>query len=198
MKFYLKKAVVGFVYLVFSAMASYGVLYIPGLAGLKVVLLILNLCLYLYVLSATAIQDGQSAYKIRMANDLNRKQIVLTGEDIPLDTQKEYKAYKGYIIGVVICLPLIVLLIIHSILMKTNPLNQDYGVAASVLYLSFYAFAGVNVKVGDLFAVVSPYWALVSIPVIILVQGFSFYLGGRKIELQQEMIRQRHKMIHGE
>ncbi len=198
MKYYLKKAIIGLVYLIFSAVTAYGVLFIPGLTWLKVILLVLNLGLYSYVLGSTAFQDGQAAYKIRMANDLNRKQIVLTGEDIPLDTQKEYKAYKGFIIGLVICIPLIVLLIIHAIVSTNNPSNQDYGTTASFIYLMAFAFAGVGVKVDSLFAVVSPYWSLLAIPVIVLVQGIMFYLGGRKIELQQEMIREKHRMIHGE
>ncbi len=193
MKFYLKKAIIGLVYLLFSAVTAYAVLLIPNLVGLKVVLLGLNLLLYCYILSATAFQDGQTSYKVRMANDLNRKQIVLTGEDIPLDTQKEYKAYKGIIIGLVVCLPLVVLLLLHTIFQ-----NQGFGRTAGFCYMSFYAFAGVNVKIDKLFSLISPYWALLAIPVIVLVQGLFFYLGGRKIELQQEMIKEKHRMLHGE
>ncbi len=198
MKFYLKKAIIGFVYLIFSAMTSYGILFIPGLAWLKIILLVLNLGLYSYILSSTAFQDGQAAYKVRMANDLNRKQIILTGEDIPIDTQKEFKPYKGFIIGLVICIPLIVLLIIHAIVSANNPSNQDFGVTASFLYLVVYAFAGVGHSVDTVFTAVSPYWSLLAIPLMVLVQGVAFYLGGRKIELQQEMIREKHRMIHGE
>ena len=198
MKFYLKKAIIGLVYLLFSAVTAYGVLFIPGLTWLKIILLILNLSLYGYILASTAFQDGQASYKVRMINDLNRQQIVLTGEDIPIDTQKEYRPYKGFIIGLVICVPLIVLLIIHLIVTSTNPLNQDFGVTASFLYLSFYAFAGAKFGVDKVFASVSPYWTLIAIPVIVLIQGLFFYLGGRKIELQQEMIKEKHKILHGE
>ena len=199
MKYYLKKSIIGLVYLIFSAITAYGVMFIPtDLSWLRILLLVLNLGLYTYVLAQTAFQDGQAAYKIRMANDLNRKQIVLTGEDIPINVKAEYKAYKGVIIGLVICLPLIVLIILHAIITATNPQNLDYGTASSFLYLTFFAFAGVGVNVEKLFTIVSPYWSLVAIPVIIAVEGLFFYLGGRKIELQQEMIREKHKMFHGE
>lgn len=198
MKFYLKKAIVGLAYLLFSAVTAYAILFIPDLVGLKIALLVLNLSLYCYVLAVTAFQDGQAAYKVRLANDLNRKQIILTGDDIPLDTQKEYKHYKGFVIGLIICIPVIVLIGIHAILMATNSSNQDFGLVASYIYMMVYAFAGLHVKVENLFNVVSPYWNLLAIPVIILVQGVFFYLGGRKIELQQEMIREKHRMIHGE
>lgn len=199
MKYYLKKAIIGLVYLIFASITGYGIMFIPAdMAWVRIVLLILNVGLYSYVLSQTAFQDGQAAYKVRMLNDLNRKQIILTGEDLPIDTKSEYKAYKGLIIGLVICFPLIVLLIIHSIMGIVNPNNLDYGVTASFIYLSFYAFAGVGVKVDYLFTTVSPYWALLAIPVIMAVEGFFFYAGGRKIELQQEMIKEKHKMLHGE
>lgn len=198
MGYYVKKAMIGFVYLIFSAITAYGIIFIPDLPWLRVILLILNVGLYSYVLGATAFQDGQAAYKVRMANDLNRKQIVLTGEDIPLDTKKEYKAYKGFIIGLIICAPLIILLTIHIIVTSSNPLNQDFGTTACFLYMMAYAFAGVNVSATKFFAVVSPYWTLLAIPLIVLVQGILYYLGGRKIELQQEMIRERQKIIHGE
>ncbi len=198
MGYYLKKAIIGFVYLIFSAVTAYAILFIPDLAWLKIVLLILNLGLYSYVLASTAFQDGQSAYKVRMTNDLNRRQIIITGEDLPLDTKKEYKSYKGFIIGAVICIPLVVLLVIHAIVVKSNPTNKDFGITAGFMYLIVYAFAGVGVKVDNFFAVVSPYWALFAIPVIVLVQGVFYYLGGRKIELQQQMIKEKHKMLHGE
>ena len=196
--YYVKKAMIGFVYLIFSAVVAYGILFIPGLPWLKIILLILNLGLYSYVLAQTAFQDGQTAYKVRLTNDLNRKQIVLTGEDIPIDTKKEFKTYKGFMIGFVICVPLIILLVIHAIVTSSNPSNQSFAETASFIYLMFYAFAGVNVKVENVFAMVSPYWALLAVPVIVFIQGFFFYLGGRKIELQQEMIKEKHKMIHGE
>ena len=198
MKFYLKKAIIGLAYLLFSAVTAYAILFIPDLVGLKIALLVLNLSLYCYVLAVTAFQDGQTAYKVRLANDLNRKQIILTGDDIPLDKQNEYKHYKGFVIGLIICIPVIVLIGIHAILMATNSSNQDFGLVASYIYMMVYAFAGLHVKVENLFNVVSPYWNLLAIPVIILVQGVFFYLGGRKIELQQEMIREKHRMIHGE
>ena len=197
--YYIKKAIIGLVYLLFSAVTAYGIMFIPAdFAWAKVVLLVLNLILYSYVLSATAFQDGQAAYKVRMTNDLNRKQIVLTGEDIPLDTKKEFRAYKGFIVGFVICVPLIILLIVHAVTTINTPKNQDFGITSSFIYLAFYAFAGVGVKVDYLFATVSPYWSLIAIPIIVAVQGVFYYLGGRKIELQQQMIKEKHKMLHGE
>ena len=198
MKYYLKKAMIGFVYLIFSAITAYGILFIPDLSWLKIVLLVLNIGLYSYVLGATAFQDGQAAYKVRMANDLNRKQIVLTGEDIPLDTKNEYKPYKGFIIGLIICAPLIILLIIHAIVTSSTPSNVDFGNTACFIYMMAYAFAGVGVSIDKVFILVPPYWALLSVPLIVLIQGTLYSLGARKIELQQEMIKERHKMIHGE
>ena len=193
--YYLKKALIGLVYLVFAGLMAYAILFIPNLEWLKIILLALNLGLYCYVLGATSYQDGQAAYKVRLANDLKRKQIILTGEDIPIDRKREYKAYKGVIIGAIICVPLVVLLILNLILTNTN---YDLGATASFLYLFVYAFAGVGVQVDNLFTVVSPYWALLAIPIIVAVDGLFFYLGGRKIELQQEMIKEKHRMLHGE
>ena len=42
------------------------------------------------------------------------------------------------------------------------------------------------------------YWSLIAIPVIVLTIGIAYYLGGKKIELQQQKIKEKQRLLSGE
>lgn len=196
-KYYVKNAVLPFVYLFFMAITAFGILAIQNnnLAWLKYVLLVLNLGLYLFIIAAYAYKLGQDALKTRNANDLERKQMILTGELRPLKLNEEYKPHKGFMIGFTACVPLIVLMLVHTIMIICGGGN-GFGVAASIVYLAFYAFFRVSGTGSP-----SPatfYLTLVALPVIILTLGLAYYLGARKIKAQYDRIRENQKRIYGE
>jgi hypothetical protein len=93
--YYIKQAMIPAVYLIFMAMTAMGIAMITdaNLVWLKAVLAVLNLALYGFIVAATSYKDGQTALKVRIANDLERMQIVKTGEDRPLKLREEYKAW---------------------------------------------------------------------------------------------------------
>lgn len=199
MSYCIKKALFLIVYLLFSAIIASGVLSIEGLAFLKIILLLANLILFLYISCGITYQDGQKAFKVRISNDKERERIVLTGEDCKLDLKGEYHISKGFIIGALSCLPLVVLLVIYAIMGSNNPDAQGMGQIAGAIYLLVYGFFNIdayNVQTVVMYA--SYYWALLAIPVIVLSQGIAYYLGARKIECQQEKIKETHNRIYGE
>ncbi len=196
-KYYVKNAVLPFVYLFFMAITAFGILAIQNanLIWLQYVLLVLNLGLYLFIVAAYAYKLGQDALKTRNANDLERKQMVLTGELRPLKLNEEYKPHKGFMIGFTACVPLIVLMLVHTIMIICGAGN-GFGVAASIVYLAFYAFFRVGGAESP-----SPatfYFTLVALPAIMLTCGIAYYLGARKIKMQYDKIQENQRRIYGE
>ncbi len=194
MKYYLKNAILPFIYLFFMAITAFGILMIKDLVWLKVILCILNLSLYCVIVFVYAFKLGQDGIKVRTANDLERRNIVLTGEARPLKLSEEYKPYKGFIIGLMTCAPLLLLLVAHTIMFLCGGGNI-FGVISSFIYLMVYAFF----RLGE--TPVTPYvfyWTLFAVLIITVVVGVAYILGARKIELQQEKIKENQRRIYGE
>jgi hypothetical protein len=110
--------------------------------------------------------------------------------------QAEYKSYKGFLIGLVVSIPLIALIIVHSILIpSSNGVTTFAGKIAHVLYSMVFNFF----RMGDApLTVYTTYWTLVYVPVVMLSIGVSYILGAKSIENQQEQIKHIHKQIYGE
>lgn len=195
MKYYLKNAVIPFVYLFFMMISALGILMIGDhLMWLKIVLAILNLALYEVIVCAFVFKQGEDAVKVRNANDLERKQIVLTGEPRPLKLAEEYKPFKGFIVGLVTCAPLLILMIVHTVIILCGGGNGA-GVVGSIIYLVVYVFfklGGMATTAGTVYA------ALAAVPVIMLSTGISYILGGKKIELQYKRIEESKRSIYGD
>ena len=74
MWYYVKQALLPFIYLFFNAITAFGIICIQGadLTWLRILLLILNIGLYCVIVCAASYKDGQEALKVRIANDLER------------------------------------------------------------------------------------------------------------------------------
>ena len=201
MKFYIKQGLFPFIYMLFMAMIAFGILAISGLLWLKILLAVLNVGLYAVVVAAAAYKDGQDAIKVQIANDLERREIIRTGEDRPLKIHEEYKPWKGFMFGFVACVPLLVLLILHTIVYLATGSYMGLGAIAGIIYLMFFLFfrldAG-SAAEGAGIAWYTYYGALVALPVVMLITGIAYILGAKKIQRQQEMIREKQRRIYGE
>ena len=205
MKYYLKQGVFPFVYLLFMAMIAFGILAISGLIWLKVLLAVLNVGLYAVIVSAVFYKEGQDAMKTLYANDLERREIVKTGENRPLKLHEEYKAWKGFMFGFIACVPLIVLLALHTIVYFATGSYMGLGAIAGIIYLMFFVFFRLNSTVsgteGEAVSSISwytYYGALIALPVIMLITGISYILGAKKIKRQYEMIAEKQRSIYGD
>ena len=198
MWYYIKQAVLPFVYLFFNAITAFGIVCIQGadLTWLRILLLILNIGLYCVIVCAASYKDGQEALKVRIANDLERVQIVRTGESLPLKLKEEYKPWKGFLFGLISCAPLIILLLVHTIVVAAGGGIGVGGIAGFIYMMIFgFAFAGGTGAVGT-FAPSTYYLSLIAVPVIMLATGIPYILGGKKIELQQQRIKEKQKSIY--
>lgn len=197
MKYLLKQTIIPIVYLIFMSIIAFGILCLGNnLTWLKIILSILNLALYGFIVGVVAKKEGEDALKVRIANDVERLQIIRTGEDRPLKLKEEYKAWKGFVVGLIVCAPLIILLIFHVILTSINPDLVGAGVIANFIYLSFGAF----IRIDNTISLMDwhYYFNLIAVLILPLITGIPYILGARKIKLQQEMILQKQRQIYGD
>lgn len=201
MKYYFKQSVFPFIYLIFMALIAFGIQTISGLLWLKIILAILNLSLYAVVVCSVFYKEGQEAVKVQMANDLERREIIRTGEDRPLKLREEYKTFKGFLFGLFACLPLILLLIAHTIVHLAGGTYTGLGAIACLIYNMFFIFFNFGVNASGEATVLSwsaYYVTLVAIPALMLMTGIAYILGAKKIMRQQEMIKEKQRQIYGE
>lgn len=196
MKYYIKNGVLPFIYQLFMAMIAFGILAIDGLIWLKAMLAVLNAGLYLFIVGAVAYKEGQDAFKVQTANDLERREIIRTGEDRPLKLHEEYKPWKGFAFGFTACVPLLILLALHVVVYFATGSYMGLGAIAGVIYLMYFIFFRFD---GN--AVL--YWhtylgTLIALPVLMLTMGIAYILGAKKISRQQQMIREKQRQIYGD
>ena len=202
MKTYLKQAFVPFVYLFLTAVIAFAILSIgDGLVWLKALLCACNIALYITVVGGISYKEGQTALKVRIANDTERRHIIRTGEDRPLRIAEEYKWWKGFLMGAIACAPMLILMLVHTVLILINPALNGAGVIACTFYMAFFAFMILGNGNSTSLKPLEPtkfYFNLISLPIVMLICGIGYMLGARKIQRQQDAIKQRHREIHGE
>lgn len=195
--FYLKQAFLPFMYTLFAAMIAFGILCIQGLGWLKLILLILNIALFAFIVCVNFFKEGEKALKVRIANDVEREWIVKTGEARTLNVTGEYKPWKGLVISCVTCLPLIVLMIIHTILICFVGADKVIaGGIASFIYMAFFGLFWTDTAVT--IAATAYFATLVYVPIVFACVEIPYVLGSRKVELQQQMIKEKHRSIYGD
>ena len=197
MKYYLKESIFPFVYVIFMSLIALSIEIIEGLLWLKILLAILNVGFYGVVVAGIAFKDGQDAMRVRYANDLERKEIIRTGEDRPLKINEEYKSWKGFAFGFISCVPLLVLLLLHTVLYLATG-SVRLGAIASLLYLTFFIFFNPNLIDSVTVSWYAYYGTLIALPIIMALTGISYILGAKKTERQQEMIKEKQRRIYGE
>ncbi len=193
---YIKSAFLPLIYLIMMTLTSMAITTIGNhLLWLKYILFVLCVALYAVIIGAISFQDGKDSVKVRHMNDIERRQIVLTGEDRPLNLLKEYKPYKGFIPGFVTCIPLIVLMVIHAILSNTTGANGA-GVIASLIYMLFFSFFQYDLT--STMVSSTYYFSLISLPILMIITGIPYLLGAKKQMLQYKKVEDKHREIYGD
>ncbi len=198
MKYFLKQALFPIMYLIFMAIIAAGIGVISDdLLWLKIILYLINLGFYVFLMGMTFFKEGQEALKVRHANDLEREEIVRTGEALPLKLVEEYKPWKGFVMGLIAAAPLVICMFIHLILILTaGEAYNGAGVVASLLYLSFYApysiFFSTTLTCWQYFIL------LYAVAVLAVMAGLPYVLGARKQQAQYDKIAERQRIIYGD
>ena len=196
MKYLLRKAGFPFIYIIFMATIALGINQIGGDSKfLKFALHLLNLSFYVFIVGSLAFKDGEEALNVRIANDLDRNEMIKTGIPKKLRLSEEYKHYKGFLVGLVTCAPLIVFMIIHAIYYFSGSEYVGMGALADMLYnmvMSFYKVFVTELSTADYF------FALVTLPVICLTTGIPYIIGGLRRERQQLKIEEQQRQLYGD
>lgn len=164
---------------------------------LELVLSILDLGLYSTAIVLIFYKEGQTAWKLRQSNDIERRNIIATGKDIPLKTAPEYKTWKGFIFGIVACVPMIVMLIIHAIVGTTgggNGVGSACSLVHYIFYLPYYELracltADFIPSFGDYFGL------LYAVALMAFLTFIGYYMGARKLQRAQNKVEDRKKEI---
>ena len=168
--FYFKESFIANMYFIIFALIDLGVLCIDdSLLTLKYVLCAVVLLGYIFVVGLMFYKEGETAMKVRRGNDLNREQIIKTGREYPINSTEEYTAWKGFMIGLVTCIPLFICMLIHLLVSPQGPYSNGGGVVAAFLYMVVFSFFRTNSKV----AVMQNdyYFTLLAAPLVILTIG---------------------------
>lgn len=199
---YVKNILLGYTYLLFMGMLAWGITLLDNSLAEFIVCLV-NIGFFCFVMWYNLYKEGEAAMNTRYSNDLEREYMVRTGFLRKLKTHEEYKPWKGFLMGGYVCLPLVVCMLIHLILgTAIGPEYNGGGVVAGIMYLGFYWLYAIFM-VGTTGTLTTMTWGgyfiiLYAIPVILIVFGVAYILGGKKAVRQREMIEDRHKQIYGE
>ena len=192
---YVKQSFMAFFYLLFMITTTYAIsLLEEKFFWLQISLCIANLILYFIILGGASFKDGEQALKIRNVNDLRRREIIRTGADLPIKIHEEYAPWKGFFAGFIACIPLLVLLLIHTILLACGSDVIIFGQIAGIMYNGFFVMVRLLTEINAY----TFYWALITVPFVVGISGVLYMLGARKEELVQQRIEQMHETIYGE
>lgn len=196
MKYYIKMAFMPFIYLVFATMLGWGITIIDkNLIVLQYVLCAVNTLFYAGIVGMAAFKDGQKAVQIRAQNDIYRRKIVETGEDLPLDIYGEYTPWKGFFIAFLACVPSILLVIIHFIIHLIDPTApSSVGMAAGMLSMVVFSYFLITETV----TVAQYAFILLLVPFVCGVYGGMFVIGANKEQKYYDKIYEKSKRINGD
>ncbi len=194
MKYYLKNSWIPFLYMLFQSGLCIAIFDI-GIKTLGLVLLALNTAIFIFTICVFAFKNGESSYKELLLNDVQRRIIVETGEDRPLNLKEEYAPYKAVVLGLFPLIPLFLFMLIHFIVFIAGGEYLGMGSLAVFMYKCPYAFFE---YLGYKLTMENSFLTLLSVPVVFFPIFISYNLGARKTRIINEKIEEERKYLHGE
>ncbi len=185
MKYYFGKAFFAVVYLMLTVITGVAAIsFSSKVMGLKIGLGVMNILVYAYFVFYYAMKTGEDAVKTLRANDVTRREIIRTGKDLEVKRNEEYKTWKGFFIGVLSCIPLVVLWIIHFIIVLATGKTATFAGGITItLYIVIAFFFNTDVKFMNFAS--SFYFTALYVPFVIILTGFGYILGA-KVEMKRQ------------
>ncbi len=194
MKYLLRLIVIPMVYIVCFAFLTSGVASIDALSPLvKSIVGVVCLLLYMFVIGSIMIKEGQDAYGVLLANDAQRRHIVETGIIVDFDESNEYKAWRGFVVGLICCIPLIVMVLMHTIAFPRGDTSR-ISIICEILYGTFYSIGRTYHHTNESGFYIGAAIILVALP---LITGIPYMIGAHARRKQQENIRRMNDELHG-
>ena len=161
-----------------------------------------RILLVFLLLGATVFTDfifmrgaGEIAYKMKITGEHKRANMPVS-QDSRIGTyrpSKEYRVYRGFIIGLFICLLPLVLILVGA-------LTGNAGCRAALLFTSGWAYLPIFVCLiagnPDITVPASSLlWGLIIVGVLLITCGVAYILGGRVEKRRQDALERRSETI---
>lgn len=195
MRYILRMIIAPGVYFLFFVVAALGIQSFDELQPVvRIILGVISLAIYILCVTGIMLKEGENAFAKLLANDIERKNMIETGKDFNIDDRTEYKPYKAFLSGLICCIPLIVLLIIHLIIREPGETSQMSKIA-EILYSPIFIFFG-NYKVSnEISFYLGSALTIVLFPCFL---GVPYVLGAHKRKAQNDAIVDLNKYLHGD
>ena len=196
MWYYVKNLLFSLAFLFGMGLLPYGIETLK-IDSIKLPLNILNILFFFLIMGFAMYKEGEESRKRLKANDIERKRILQTGELRPIKRSSEYRGWKGFFMGALVCSPLILTLLVHAIIYICGGTYEMIAVVGITLFMGFF-MPYIRIKYGSMMnenLVFTEYFAcLYVVPLIVLVYGIAYILGARKVEKKYRFIEERTKM----
>lgn len=195
MKYFLRLTIAPIVYFLSTAFIVIGVQAFPTLSpAVRIILNSIFIGLYILCTFVVMRKEGELAFNKLLLNDLSRRKLLETGEDVEIKTTEEYRPYKGFIVGLICVIPLIILVVLHLIVRVPGEIS-DMGVYAEMFYSPIYSFFGHYKNATES----SLYWGLLIYLVFLPTSlGIPYIVGAMKRRKQDQDIAETNRKIHGD
>ena len=196
--YYFKQSFFGIIYMFFLAISAFAIMLIENLTAV-ICLLSLNIALFAFLMFMYFMKEGEHAKQAKRANDLERKEIIRTGEPRPLKEKEEYKPWKGFFIGGLIGAPLVALLAIYAIVVACGGgVNNFVGAIANFIYAPFFSFVSLFVPDGVALTFGQYFIVLYCLPFLSAIVGVPYLIGARKQQKKYDKIMDKQRMLYGD
>ena len=194
MKYILRLTIAPLIFFIFFIIIAMGVQALNAGDLIRIILGVLVFIMLIFCLGGIMIKEGQDAIKTLLANDIQRREIIRTGKDVEINVSKEYRPWKGFIVGLIFCIPLVIFIVLFGVNgVQEGALN--FGKLAEVVYSPFYVLVGDFTKTTSLDVYIGAIFVLVCLP---LMLGIPYILGAHIRKNQTRIAEEMHKNIHGD
>ena len=195
MKYLLRLTIVPLVYLACFAFSTVAIASIDGFNALvKSLISAVFLLLYIVLVTAVMIKEGQDAYGVLLSNNSHRRYMIETGKIVDFNTAKEYKAWKGFVVGLICCIPLVVMVFLHIISFPRGDTSR-VSIICEMMYGVFYSIGRTYQHTNETGFFIG---AIVIVFALSIMNGVPYMIGARHRRLQQEKIKKMNEELHGE
>ena len=109
-------------------------------------------------------------------------------------TTKEYKVWKGFVVGLICCIPLIVMVLLHLISFPRGDTSR-VSIICEMVYGVFYSIGRTYQHTNESGFFIG---AIVVVLSLSIMNGVPYMIGARLRRLQQEKIKRMNEELHGE
>ena len=195
MKYLLRLIIVPLVYLACFAFSTVAIASIDGFTPfVKSLVSVAFMLIYLVLLSAVMLKEGQDAYGVLLSNNSQRRYMVETGKIVDFDATKEYGAWKGFVVGLLCCVPLIIMFLLHVISFPRGE-ESTVSIICEMMYGVFFSIGRTYQETNELGFFIGTGVILVAFP---LMTGIPYVIGAKHRRLQQEKVRRINQELHGD